>query len=171
MPRYVAFLRAVSPMNAKMAELKHSFESTGFADVKTVLSSGNVVFSARAKSENALARQAEVAMAKHLGHTFYTIVRPASYLHDLIESDPYAKFHLPAKAKRVVTFLREPLKAKLVLPLESDGVRILAMNRGEIFTAYVPNPRGPVFMKLIEKTFGTDVTTRTWDSVKKCAIA
>ena len=34
-------------MNAKMPELKKAFEAAGFADVKTVLSSGNVVFSAR----------------------------------------------------------------------------------------------------------------------------
>jgi len=29
------------------------------------------------------------------------------------------------------------------------------------------SPRGPVFMRLIEKTFGADVTTRTWDTVRK----
>lgn len=171
MPRYVAFLRGVSPMNAKMAELKRSFEGAGFTDVNTVLSSGNVVFSARAKSKTVLARQAEAAMAKYLGRTFFTIVRPASVLRDLIEADPYAAFHLPANAKRVVTFLREPHKSKLSLPLETDGVRILAMNGREIFTAYVPNPRGPVFMTLIEKIFGINVTTRTWDTVKKCATA
>src|SRR5258706_299434 len=108
MPRYVAFLRGVSPMNAKNMELKRSFEGAGLTDVKTVLSSGNVVFNARAKSETALVRQAEAAMAKYLGRTFYTIVRPARVLQDLIEADPYATFHLPANAKRVVTFLREP---------------------------------------------------------------
>ena len=171
MPRYVAFLRGVSPMNAKMAELKRSIEGAGFTDVKTVLSSGNVVFSAPAKSGTALARQAKAAMAKHLGRTFYTIVRPASVLLDLIDADPYAAFRLPANAKRVITFLREPSKAKLSLRLVTDGVRILAMNGREIFTAYIPNPRGPVFMTLIEKTFGINVTTRTWDTVKKCATA
>ena len=41
----------------------------------------------------------------------------------------------------------------------------------EIFSAYVPGPKGPVFMALIEKTFGTDLTTRTWDTVRKCAAA
>ena len=30
MPRYVAFLRGVSPMNAKMPELKAAFEAAGF---------------------------------------------------------------------------------------------------------------------------------------------
>lgn len=171
MPRYVAFLRGVSPMNAKMVELKRCFEGAGFTDVKTVLSSGNVVFSARTKSEIALARKVEAAMAKQLGRTFYTIVRPTNVLRELVEADPYAAFRLSAKAKRVVTFLREPHKAKLSLPFETDGVRILAMNGREIFTAYVPNPRGPIFMTLIEKIFGTNVTTRTWDTVKKCAAA
>ena len=48
MPRYVAFLRGVSPMNAKMPELRRCFENAGFRDVRTLLSSGNVVFSTRA---------------------------------------------------------------------------------------------------------------------------
>jgi uncharacterized protein (DUF1697 family) len=158
-------------MNARMAELKRCFEGAGFTDVKTVLSSGNVVFDTRARSETALAHYVEAAMAKQLGRAFYTIVRPASFLRELIQADPYAAFRLPEKAKRVVTFLREPHKAKLSLPLEADCVRILVLKGREVFTAYVPNPRGPAFMALIEKTFGVNVTTRTWDTVKKCAAA
>ena len=34
---------------------------------------------------------------------------------------------------------------------------------------YLPNPKGPVFMTLIEKTFGKAVTTRTWETVTKVA--
>ena len=170
MPRYVAFLRGVSPMNAKMPELKRCFEGAGFTNVKTVLSSGNVVFDARAASESALQRKAELAMSKELGRTFYAIVRPVKALRELLDADPYASFRLPANAKRVVTFLREA-PGKLSLPPEVDGARILAMNGREILTAYVPSPRGPVFMTLIEKTFGKNVTTRTWDTVAKCARA
>ena len=171
MTRYVAFLRGVSPMNAKMPELKRSFEAAGFTDVKTLLSSGNVVFSARAAAAGTLQRKAEAAMTKTLGRTFQTIVRSAKALHELLEADPYAAVRLPANAKRVVTFLREPPKAKLSLPLETDGAQIVAMNGCEVFSAYVPGPRGPVFMTLIEKTFGSDVTTRTWETIKKCVAA
>jgi uncharacterized protein (DUF1697 family) len=110
-------------------------------------------------------------MAKHLDRSFHTIVRPADALRALIEANPYAVFDLPTNAKRVVTFLRDPPTAKLSLPIELDGAGILAMHGQEIFSAYVPNPRGPVFMRLIEKTFGTNVTTRTWDTVGKCAKA
>jgi hypothetical protein len=45
----------------------------------------------------------------------------------------------------------------------------LCVKGNELFTTYVPSPRGPVFMTLIEKTFGKDVTTRTWDTIKKVA--
>ena len=171
MPRYVAFLRGVSPMNAKMPELKRCFEEAGFGDVKTLLSSGNVVFDARTASELALARRIEAAMTKQLGRTFYTIVRSANTLRERMAADPYAAFRVPANAKRVVTFLREPLAAPSALPVETEGVRILAVDGADIFTVYVPQPGNPAFMRLIEKTFGANVTTRTWDTVKKCAAA
>lgn len=48
MPRYIAFLRGVSPMNARMPELKRCFEEAGFSDVRTILASGNVAFGSRA---------------------------------------------------------------------------------------------------------------------------
>lgn len=171
MPRYVAFLRGVSPSNARMPDLKRAFETAGFTDVKTVLSSGNVVFTSRASSASALQRKAEAAMTKALGHAFGTIVRSTDVLQELLDGDPYAPFRLPADAKRVVTFLRTAATPAPRLPIELDGARILAVHGSEAFAAYTPSPRGPVFMTLIEKTFGKDVTTRTWDTVRKCAAA
>jgi uncharacterized protein (DUF1697 family) len=169
MRRYAAFLRAVSPMNAKMPELKRCFEAAGFTDVKTVLSSGNVVFSARASSEASLERKAETAMKSQLGRPFLTIVRSLDALRTVLASDPYGAFRLSPDAKRIVTFLRKRPEVKLTLPIELDGARILCFEGSDVFSAYVPSPRGPVFMRLIEKTFGKDVTTRTWDTVKKVA--
>jgi uncharacterized protein (DUF1697 family) len=171
LPRYVAFLRGVSPGNANMAQLKHCFDAVGFTNVKTVLSSGNVAFDARAATEAALERKVESAMAQHLDRTFYTIVRPTSVLRTLLETDPYAGFRLATDAKRVVSLLRAAHDTQIVLPIELDGARILASHGREIFTAYVPSQRGPVFMTLIEKTFGKNVTTRTWETIKKCVAA
>ncbi len=169
MKRYAAFLRAVSPMNAKMPELKRAFEAAGFVDVKTVLSSGNVVFSAPVASDAVLERKGEAAMKKHLGHAFLTIVRPVDSLRRMLASDPYKSFRLKPGSKRVVTFLRGKPTTRLALPIEFHDSRILRRTGGEVFSAYVPSPRGPVFMTLIEKTFGKNVTTRTWDTVAKVA--
>ncbi|TLZ71765.1 MAG: DUF1697 domain-containing protein [Methanobacteriota archaeon] len=138
MRRYAAFLRGVSPLNANMPDLRRAFESAGFADVRTVLSSGNVVFSAGSATEAVL---------------------------------PYRAFRLDPGAKRVVTFLRDKPRSQLRLPMEVDGARILALRGREVFTAYVRTPKGPVFMRLIEKTFGQEQTTRTWETVVKVARA
>ncbi len=138
MTRYVAFLRGISPMNLKMPELKRCFESAGFTEVKTLLSSGNVVFNAKGNASS-VERRAEEAMSKDLGRKFYTIVRSISDLGAMIET------------------------------IELDGACILESRAREVFSAYVPGPRGPVFMGLIEKAFGSEVTTRTWETVKKCA--
>lgn len=171
MPRYAAFLRGVSPMNAKMPELKQAFEAAGFTNVRTVLSSGNVVFDARRASDATLQRAAETAMRARLGQAFLTIVRPVERLRELLASDPYRPFRVAPTAKRIVTFLRNEPAATLALPLERDGARLLALAGREVFSAYLPTPKGPVFMTLIERTFGKELTTRTWDTVGRVARA
>jgi uncharacterized protein (DUF1697 family) len=108
-------------------------------------------------------------MEKRLGRAFLTIVRPIDLLRSLLAADPYRGFRLDRRAKRVVTFLRCEPKSKLALPIELHGASILWVEGTEAYSAYVPGPRGPVFMSLIEKTFGEAVTTRTWDTVKKVA--
>jgi uncharacterized protein (DUF1697 family) len=158
-------------MNAKMPELKRCFESAGFTNVRTVLSSGNVVFDARSSSAQALERRAEKAMESELDRGFSTIVRPVAHLQALLDTDPFAGFDVPPKAKRIVTFLRRPHEGRLSLPIERDGASILEMRGGEVLSVYLPTDKGPVFMVLLERTFGKDITTRTLDTVAKCAAA
>lgn len=171
MPRYVALLRGVSPSNCKMPRLKECFQAAGFDEVRTLLSSGNVAFSTSDSDWPALERQAEEAMLASLGRVFPTIVRSSEYLQNLVAGDPFAEFTLPPTAKRAVTFLRRPGSTDLELPVERDGARILKLASTEAFTAYEPGPQGPVFMTLLERTFGKDITTRTFDTVRKCAVA
>jgi uncharacterized protein (DUF1697 family) len=156
-------------MNAKMPDLKQAFEAAGFTDVKTLLSSGNVVFSAPSASEAVLQRKAEAAISERLGRTFLTIVRPVDSLREMLASSPYQVFRLPPGAKRIVTFLRDRPVTWPALPAELHGARILAVDGNNVFSAYVRTPKGPVFMTLIEKTFGSEVTTRTWETVTKVA--
>jgi uncharacterized protein (DUF1697 family) len=169
MKRYAAFLRGVMPTNCKMADLVAAFEAAGFEDVRTLLGSGNVLFGAKTSSASALEKAAEAAMQKHMGKTFMTQVRSVDALRVLLDSDPYAPFRVSPKAKRIVTFLRKPPKDAPDLPIEKDGARILLLRGTEVLSAYVPSPKGPVFMTMLEKTFGKDVTTRTWDTIAKAA--
>ena len=171
MPRYAAFLRGVSPMNLKMPDLKQALEAAGFSDVKTLLSSGNVVFTTRRATESAIERRVEAAIEAKVGKAFGAIVRSIDHLRDLLESDPYRPFRLPSAAKRVVTLLRVVPEPAPTLPIERDGARLLALRDRELISAYERSEKGPVFMMLIQKTFGKDVTTRTWDTLQKVVRA
>ena len=171
MPRFVAFLRGVMPTNSKMSQLKAAFEAAGFTHVKTVLGSGNVVFDTPLRTDSEIERIAEEAMTNSLGRSFYTIVRPSSYLLELIASDPYAANGVPSGAKRVISFMREARATRVPLPLAEHHASVFLASGREVFTAYMPTPKGPVFMALIERAFGKNVTTRTLETVAKCAVA
>jgi len=103
MTRYAAFLRGVSPVNAAMPDLKRAFEAAGFTEVTTMLSSGNVVFTAPRATPASLERRAEAAMTKRLGHSFLTLVRPMDLLRELLASDPYLGFRIVAQATRAAS--------------------------------------------------------------------
>ena len=159
------------PTNCRMPELKRAFETAGFTNVKTLLSSGNVVFDSRAASYSALEKKAQAAMLKTLGREFLTIVRSLDALREMLASDPYKGIRLERDSRRIVTFVREPPRLDLVLPMERDRARILHIQGGAVFSAYAPTPKGPVFMTLIEKAFGKDQTTRTWQTLEKVVCA
>lgn len=157
------------PTNAKMPELKRAFEAAGFTEVRTLLGSGNVLFSAPRSSQATLERKAEAAIQRTLGRSFLTFVRPIDYLRDMLEADPFRRFPLKPVDKRVVTFLKTPAAASLKVPVTLGAARILAHEGTEVYTTYQPGAATPEFMTLIEKTCGKDVTTRTWDTVTKAA--
>jgi len=139
--------------------------------VRTLLSSGNVVFNARLSPIATLERRVEKAMLAGLGRSFDPFVRSTGYLQALIDSDPFGEFSLSPLAKRVIAFLRQPADASVMLPIERGGASILRVTDCEVLAAYVPNPKGPVFMQLLERTYGKNITTRTLDTVRKCAWA
>ena len=171
MPKYAALLRGVMPMNCKMPELKKAIETAGFTDVRTVIASGNVVFTARKAPEAAIARKCEAAMMKVMGRSFTTFVRSIDDLQALLDRDYFSTEKLPPSAKRNVTFILEPPATKPKLPVDMKGGRICAMEGDVAYLYYIPGLADPSFMTTIEKTFGKNVTTRTWDTIGRIVKA
>ncbi len=168
--RWLALLRGASPQNAPSAALKQAFEAAGWTDVRTVLSSGNVLFSAKGTPAS-LQQRAEKALRDALARPFPVHLREVDSLRALLDADPFAAYDIAPDAKRVVTFLREPVVPRFRLPPPRDGVHILAVREREVLTAYVPHPSGPRFMVELEQAFGADQTPRTWDTLRKCVAA
>jgi uncharacterized protein (DUF1697 family) len=137
--------------------------------VKTVISSGNAVFSTRATSERSIEKKCEAAMKKFMDREFLTIVRAIDELEAVLETNPFGS--LPEKAKRNVTFMREAPSTKPKLPIDLRGGQIVSHRGREAFTYYIPGEADPSFMTSIEKTFGKAVTTRTWETVGRIVKA
>src|SRR5689334_8315750 len=92
--RHVALLRGVNNAGmgsrVAMTDLRVLFESLGFRDVRTLLNSGNVVFSVPgARQRGALAR-IEKALAGRLGLTCPVIVLSSDEVVAAVQDNPLA---------------------------------------------------------------------------------
>lgn len=166
--RCAALLRGVTPANCSMAALRGALEAAGFAGVRTVLSSGNVLLDAPAQAEGPLTARVEAAIERGLGRRFPVVLRPVDELRALLDEDPWEALGADPAAKRVVTFLARP-PASRAPPTSRDGVTVHRVGSREVLTSYLRSPKGPVFMEVLEEAFGTGITTRTWDTVARLA--
>ncbi|ASY55672.1 DUF1697 domain-containing protein [Sinorhizobium sp. CCBAU 05631] len=153
MPVYVALLRAVNvggTATLPMAELKALCEGLGFADVKTYIQSGNVLFRSEL-AEGKVQTRLEEALTVKMGKTPGVILRSRRDLEAIVAKAPFPD----AKPNfLLVTFLPEAPAAdafdKLVAP---DGEEVKIDGR-EIYIHY-PNGSGRSKLKLPALKSGT----------------
>jgi uncharacterized protein (DUF1697 family) len=91
MTSYAAFLRGINVGGRiiKMPDLKSCFEDTGFANVTTVLQSGNVLFEADQSSLLALKEQIETKLTKTFNYPAKAQVLTLSNLRQIIADYPF----------------------------------------------------------------------------------
>ncbi len=154
-----------------MSRLRDVLVANGYGNVRTVLSSGNAAFDTDARSEAELEQTLESLLQKEFGRGFFPIVRSSASLQEFIGGDPFATLPVPTGAKRVVSFLRTEVAPRVALPLNEDTATVFCQEGREVLTAYTPSPNGPVFMQLIARAYGDEVTTRTLETVIKCSRA
>ena len=93
MGSFVAMLRAVNVGGTgklPMSELKAMCEELGFADVRTYIASGNVVFDSR-KSEAAIKAALEERLATYAGKPVGVIIRTAAEMAEVAAQNPFPK--------------------------------------------------------------------------------
>ncbi len=134
--------------NMRNEKLRSVFESLGFANVQTVISSGNVIFETNLKDIPAQEAIIEKALTKQLGITSGVFIRSQKDLKTLIKKDPFKGAEHNQKSYLIVTFLK---KKPHVL-----------FNTVDLSKAKTAD-----FMRQIEKEFGKENTTRTWKTIQR----
>lgn len=172
MTKYVALLRGIAPTNPNMRNdrLRGVFEKLGFANVKTVISSGNVIFESPSRSAAKLEETIEKALPEHLGFTSTTILRSQGQIKRLVDQNPFNGMEHSQKSSLNVTFLKKKRGKDIKFPHKIDNrdYSILGMYDGAICSVIdLTGAKTPDLMVWLEKQFGKEITTRTWKTVER----
>lgn len=174
MTRYVAFLRGVNlgKRQTKSADLKAVFESLGFDGVKTLITSGNVVFETSAPK--GLRAKIEKALADHFGFEIGVVLRSLDELKAMIASKPFAKAPKDDIALHVLLFA-EPMGTKPKLKDVAGDFEIARIDDREIFFIVHKKPDGTFLGRSaigdVDKELpkAALVTMRNWNTIEKAA--
>jgi uncharacterized protein (DUF1697 family) len=172
MTKYVALLRGIAPLNPNMRndKLRGVFENLGFANVKTVISSGNMVFESPSRNIRKLEERIEKALPEELGFKSTTIIRSRSQLQQLVGKNPFKGKKHSQNSSLNVTFLKHKTKIAMKFPHKVDNraYSLLGMYGGAICSVIdLTSSKTPNLMLWLVKKFGKEITTRTWKTVER----
>jgi uncharacterized protein (DUF1697 family) len=135
MTNYVALLRAVNVGGTgklPMAELRAMCESLGFANVRTYIASGNVVFSSKL-SEKAVKKKLESALETYAGKPVGVLIRTAAELAAVLDANP---FKSAAPNQTVAIFLDAAPPAETLSGVSGQQAEEIALGVREIYVHY-----------------------------------
>lgn len=173
--QYIALLRGINVGGhapIKMTDLKTAFEAGGFDHIRTILTSGNIIFESRETDESTLSGTIELLLKNTFSYDIPVILRRMKDLGTIKKTDPFKDIVITPDIRLNVTFYSDRKSPKTIsLPYTSSdkSIRIFQITDREIFSVVdLSQGKGTTdLMKLIEKEFGSDGTTRNWNTVQK----
>ena len=170
-----AFLRGINVgghHKVPMAELKATLAGMGFSNIKTLLNSGNVVFTTDPTDIAALEKDMAEALKQKFGFPIPVLIRKMEDIQGIVASNPFKDIEVHKDIRLYVTFLRDDVKNNLNLPWTSpDGAfRILSSDdKMLVSTVDISKTKTTDAMGLLEKNYSKDITTRNWNTLVKIA--
>ena len=149
-------------------KLRAFFEDLGFGNVRTVISTGNVLFESDSSAVRAMETTIEEELPKRLGFSSTTIIRSKRQLQALVDRDPFEGVEHSDKTNLNVTFLKKKPRTKLTFPHRPEGrdYTILGLHDREVCSVIdLTGAKTPDLMRWLEKEFGKEITTRTYKTV------
>ena len=170
MPRYVALFGSihVGRNRLKMADLRAAFEGEGFANVETVVASGNVLFDHAERPEVGLEEKLTLMMRHKFGMDSVALVRSRDALAAAIAENP---FGADGEENFVHTlFLEGPVDPDGFARLQKDrtGPERLAPGTRALHIDYVAGAgESKLVGAFIERRMGSRGTARNLRSMKR----
>jgi len=172
---HLALLRAVNvggTGKVTMEALRGMLESLGFSQVRSLLQTGNLVFSGAGGSDVELEKQLEAACAKKLGLTTQVLVRSSDEWRAIVEGNPFPNEAKSDPGHLIVMPLRDAPTTSAVEALRAAivGREQIAVSGRTLYATYPDGSgRSKLTLGLIERKLGTRATGRNWNTVLKLA--
>jgi uncharacterized protein (DUF1697 family) len=118
--RYVALLRGINVGGRwiKNNDLQHCFEGMGFGDVRIVLQSGNVIFSAPKVSVEKLTATIEAGLQKRFNYPAKVVIVEIAQLQRAVDRYPFDS--TLTDRQHYVLFLRHDVVAEMLKAAKPD---------------------------------------------------
>jgi uncharacterized protein (DUF1697 family) len=173
---FVSMLRAVNVgghSQIKMEALEEAYVALGLGDVRTLLQSGNVVFSSRLKDRGALAKRIMQEIERRFDLHVEVVIRTLDEVRTIVQRGP-ALSPRADRSKLLVMFLQGVPDAQgaAALVKQHKGPEMIEIRGPEIYLYY---PDGVGKSKLsaafIENKVKVAGTARNWNTITKLVEA
>lgn len=170
MIRYAAFLRGVNVggVNLKMADVAAALSEAGFANVRTILATGNVLLESRSAA-GAVRTKAETTLRRRFGYDAWVLVYDLDTVRAIVDGYPYDPE--VEGYQSYVTLVADPAVLDELAALADDtgADEKIARSAGVI---YWQVPKGATLDSTIGKTMGkkrykSSTTTRNLRTLAK----
>jgi uncharacterized protein (DUF1697 family) len=170
MTKYAAFLRGVNVggVNLKMAEVAAALTEAGFADVRTILASGNVLLES-ASGVAAVRKKAEAALRKEFGYDAWVLAYDIATVRAIDDAYPFERE--VDGHQSYVTFVADAAVLDELAALGENAGADEKISRGD-GVVYWQVPKGSTLDSTIGKTMGkprykSSTTTRNLRTLAK----
>jgi uncharacterized protein (DUF1697 family) len=170
---HIALLRGINVGGNNMiamAELRQLMEKLKFAGARSLLQSGNLVFTSQRLTGDALERHLEAETAKRFDVTVDYLVRTADEWKKIIARNPFPKEAKLDPGHLLVMCLKAAPQAKDVKNLQAaiKGREVIHADGKQLYLVYPDGVgKSKLTNTLIERTLGTRGTARNWNTALK----
>ena len=168
----VALLRGINVGGRnliRMPELQSAFRDAGYADVRTYIQSGNVLFTTDAVAGPALEADVERVLEERFGTAIMTVVRSRDDLAAVIDAAPPG--HGDPDLRSDVLFLKEPTAAPdllAALPDLDPDIDRVASGPGVLYFSRVAARAGSSRLtRIIAMPLYKRLTIRNWNTTTR----
>ena len=173
MNTYVGLLYSVvidQTRRVAMADLRRIAEELGHANVRTLVSTGNLVFESAETAVPAIESALERAFAAFHGKHVDIIVKAAPDWRRLVASNPFPAASEAEPDRVGVRVMREPADAALLdflRPYQTDGERVAIID-GHVWVHYRGQPSlSKLAGQLTPRRMGGIGTARNWNTIRR----